>query len=201
MRAAALAALLAVAPLSPGAETMERCPLDAMVVFDGSGSMASMGFNGLDEPRIFAARDAVRAAAPAIAPVRKVGLVVYGPGTGGGCANIDLRFPPTANAAPRIIAEVDAIEPAGETPLTDAVRAATAALGWPQTPGVVVLVTDGKETCSGAPCQLAAELAAGPAELTVHVIGFQVRSDFFRWRHQDKAGAEDGVTPPAASPT
>ena len=52
-------------------------------------------------------------------------------------------------------------------------------LDYTNRPATVVLVTDGKETCGGAPCQLAAELAATDYELTVHVIGFKVRGDRF----------------------
>ena len=59
----------------------QDCLRDAVVVFDGSGSMAEMGFNLLEEPRIFEAREAVHAAVPKIAAVRRLGLIVYGPGT------------------------------------------------------------------------------------------------------------------------
>ena len=37
----------------------DDCAADAMIVFDGSGSMAEMGFNDIDEPRIFEARRAM----------------------------------------------------------------------------------------------------------------------------------------------
>ena len=45
--------------LSLPAAASEDCTEDAMIVFDGSGSMAEMGFNQIDEPRIFSARRAV----------------------------------------------------------------------------------------------------------------------------------------------
>lgn len=152
-----------------------------MIVFDGSGSMAETGFNQLDEPRIFEARRAVADAIPAIAEVRRLGLIVYGPGGTDECSGLDLRFPPMADAEPRIIGAVEALRPSGDTALTEAVRMAAEVLEYRTRPGAVVLVTDGKETCGGAPCQLAAELAAEGAGLTVHVIGFKVRGDFFAW--------------------
>jgi hypothetical protein len=40
---------------------------------------------------------------------------------------------------------------------------------------VVVLVTDGEETCGGAPCALGQFLKANSRALTVHVIGYQLR--------------------------
>ncbi len=185
-RLLALALALAL-PGQIGAQSAwsNDCSVDAMVVFDGSGSMAEMGFNDLDEPRIFEARRAMHDVMPLIAPFRRIGLIVYGPAPGGGpgtqCANIDLRFAPQAGAGPAVTQAVDALEPAGETPLTQAVQTAAQVLDHHSRPGVVVLVTDGRETCGGAPCQLAATLAAESADLTVHVIGFKVRGDFFGW--------------------
>ena len=50
-----------------------------MIVFDGSGSMAEMGFNDISEPRIFEARKAIADVTPDIARDRRLGLIVYGP--------------------------------------------------------------------------------------------------------------------------
>lgn len=171
-----------IAPL----QAQETCTRDAMVVFDGSGSMAEMGFNLLDEPRIFDARKAMRTVLPQVTPVRRVGLVTYGFSGGDSCQSVTLRFAPEPNAAERIISEVERLQPAGETPLTAAIAEAARVLDYTQKPGEIVLVTDGKETCGGSPCQLAAELAAGP-DLTVHVIGFRVRGEHFAWPDQPQA--------------
>ena len=159
-----------------------------MLVFDASGSMASMGYNGLDQPRIVDARTAMREALPGITPFRRVGLITYGPGSGDACANIELRLPPTPNAAAAIISEIDQIQPAGDTPLTEAVLAAAETLMYREKPGTVVLVTDGKETCDGATCAVAQELFSDGVALTVHVIGFKVRADFFQWQGTETDG-------------
>ncbi len=152
-----------------------------MIVFDGSGSMAEMGFNDIDEPRIFEARRALHKTVPAIGQARRLGLVIYGPGGEGGCGNIDVRFGPKWQAAEQILSDVDRLEPDGDTPLTEAVAAAANALNYKEQPGAIVLVTDGKETCGGNPCALAAELSAAGHDLTVHVIGYKVRGDQFAW--------------------
>lgn len=185
-RVLALAAALAAA--DPAAATTD-CIADAMVVFDGSGSMSEVGFNEMETPRIFEAREAVRRAVPPVAAARRLGLIVYGPNRGDPCAGVDLRFAPRVDAAPAIIAAVDTLIPDGDTPLTDAVARAAEALDRRRAPGVVVLITDGKETCGGQPCLLAATLAADAPDLTVHVIGFKVRDAFFSWSSQ--ADAED----------
>lgn len=154
-----------------------------MLVFDGSGSMAATGHNGLDHPRIIDARLAVEQSIPKITPFRRVGLIIYGPGPQDSCSNIDLRFKPQNHAASRIIAEINDLSPVGETPLTEAVRHAADALDSRQKSGVVVLVTDGRESCGGAPCLLAEQLAVN-ARITVHVIGFRVRGQFHQWNGQ-----------------
>ncbi len=159
-----------------------------MVVFDGSGSMSETGFNLLEEPRIHEARRAMRSAMPPIAANRNLGLIIYGPGPGDLCSNIDLRFAPTPDAAAAIIAAVDRLVPSGNTALTEAVRQAAEALDYATQPGTIVLVTDGKETCGGAPCELAGELVSQGHDLTIHVIGFRVRGDHFSW---DKSTADD----------
>ncbi|WP_298864655.1 vWA domain-containing protein [uncultured Sulfitobacter sp.] len=162
----------------------EDCSSDAMIVFDGSGSMAEMGFNDINEPRIFEARRAMAETIPNIAQVRRLGLVIYGPNGTDECSGLDIRFAPSVNAAKPIIDAVDALEPSGSTPLTEAVRMAAQTLQYKTRPATILLVTDGKETCGGMPCALAAELAAEGAETTVHVIGFKVRGTFFSWDRQ-----------------
>ena len=179
MARAATGMALAATLLGPAVVVAEpSCTADAIVVFDGSASMAEIGPGSGGEPRIVPAREAMHRAMPEIALSRRLGLVIYGPGSQRqSCRNVDLRFPPIPDAAPRITGAVDALVPDGNTPLTAAVRSAAEALEYTSRPGVVVLVTDGRETCGGSPCALGAELAARAAELTVHVIGFQLQPD------------------------
>lgn len=191
-RVAASAGIAAVL-LSSAAHA--SCTDDAMIVFDGSGSMAEIGFNQIDEPRIFEARRAVRTAMPEVEPFRRIGLIVYGPGgpgSVGACSGIELRFGPRVDAADAVIASVDALEPEGQTALTEAVALAAQTLGAPETAGTVVLVTDGKETCGGQPCALAADLSG--SGVTVHVIGFKVRGEHFGWQSQGDTDYNNSVS-------
>lgn len=165
-----------------------------MLVFDGSASMAELGFDIQDSTRIVDARQAMRRAMPRIAPYRRIGLLIYGPGPKDACSNIDLRFGPMENAAPRIIADIETLTPNGLTPLAAAVRQAAEVLGHRTRPGIVVLVTDGNETCGGRPCQLGMELATEARDLTVHVIGFKVVADFFSWDNPEQKDYTQGET-------
>jgi len=167
-------------------ETLSNCSTDAMLVFDGSGSMAETGYNGLDQPRIIAARKAMHQALPNITPFRNLGLLTYGAGDVSidhGCQNVNLKLTPAYNTAGQITAELDTLIPNGDTPLTNSVEMAANVLDYKNKPGVVVLVTDGKETCGGEPCQLASRLSQEGLDFKVHVVGFQIRSDFFDWRN------------------
>ncbi|HSD92842.1 MAG TPA: VWA domain-containing protein [Methyloceanibacter sp.] len=153
------------------------CTEDAMIVFDASGSMAGNTVQGLfsDITRIDEVRKALGQVLPGATKFRRVGLITYGPGPYGQC-NVALDFRPMPNAAPQIMSVVNALNPAGKTPLVEAVKQATRVLDYQ---GVVVLLTDGEETCGGAPCELGKLLKATGRSLTVHVIGYQLRA--FRW--------------------
>jgi Ca-activated chloride channel family protein len=69
---------------------------------------------------------------------------------------------------------VESLNPSGKTPLVKAVEEAAEVLDFKTKPGMVILLTDGEETCGGAPCDLGRMLAAEGAQLTVHVIGFRM---------------------------
>jgi Ca-activated chloride channel family protein len=49
---------------------------------------------------------------------------------------------------------MNALVPAGRNPLTSAVEQAAAVLDYRNKPGVIVLLTDGEETCGRQPCDL-----------------------------------------------
>jgi len=60
--------------------------------------------------------------------------------------------------------------------LTSAVEQAANVLDYREKPGVIVVVTDGEETCGRSPCELGKQLHAAADQLTVHVIGFRVEN-------------------------
>lgn len=148
------------------------CYEDAMIVFDASGSMGQTSGSSDDLARIVEARDAVRQVLPHVPQERRVGLLTYGPGARGFCENFQVRLTPEPHQHDRILAEIDALSPLGDTPLGRAVEHAAEALAYKTRPAVVVLVTDGRDTCGGSVCRIAERLAQEGADMTVHVIGF-----------------------------
>jgi Ca-activated chloride channel family protein len=171
-----VAGLLGGATIAAGAEETQQpaCTKDAILVFDSSGSMAGPGFGELTTTRMEKVRQALRQVLPSVAPIRNLGLVVFGPGAHAkdSCANIELRLAPARNSAERIMAVIDNVQPYGQTPITAAVQEAAKVLKYRERPAVIVLLTDGEETCGGNPCALAQMLKSESADLTVHVIGY-----------------------------
>jgi len=153
------------------------CKDDAMIVFDASGSMSGNQLLGVanSEPKIDILRDALAHVLPSATRFRKVGLITFGPGPWNQC-NVTLNLKPTANATSLIMNDVNALVPAGKTPLTTAIEAAANALDYRNKPGVIVVVTDGEETCGRSPCELAKQLHATAYRLIIHVISFRYHS-------------------------
>jgi Ca-activated chloride channel family protein len=165
-----------------------------MLVFDGSASMGEISFDITDNTRIVDARDAMRRAMPQIEPFRRLGLIIYGPGSNDACSNIDLHFSPIKDAAAPIVSAVEVLQPSGLTPLSASVKRAAEVLNYQTQPAIVVLVTDGNETCGGRPCALAGELEKRALDLTIHVIGFKVVADFFSWDNPEQKSYTEGAT-------
>jgi Ca-activated chloride channel homolog len=172
----ALMTLFAGLASAHGEPPVSPCTEDAMIVFDASGSMSGNMEGGIGtlKPRIDEVRNALAEILPEATRFRRVGLITYGPGPGEQC-NVRLDLKPTANAASAIMRDLDALSPAGKTPLVTAVAKAAEVLDYRNKPGMIVVVTDGEETCGASPCELGKELRAAAAQLTVHIIGFRMK--------------------------
>ncbi|MGI9411841.1 MAG: vWA domain-containing protein [Hyphomicrobiaceae bacterium] len=164
-------ALLAVP--GAGATLALACKENAMLVFDSSGSMSSIR-NGL--PKIVVAREAASEILPDVTRRRPTGLVTYGGNRGPTCGDVHLKVPPMVHSGEVILAELGAMQPNGQTPLSDAVMLAVQTLKGLGKPGIVVLVTDGLENCGYNACAMGRQLRAEAANIRVHVIGFHLHS-------------------------
>lgn len=160
---------------------LPACSADAMLVLDLSLSMGESSFVEFGRPKIDVAREALGTVMREAAPYRDIGLVTYGPGGADQCSGVTVHFSPRPDAARPLLDRVTTLAPGGSTPLTAAVSAAADTL---PRGGEVVLITDGAETCAGSPCALASALRA-EGDVTVHVIGFQVRGAFREWQSVD----------------
>lgn len=152
------------------------CLDDAMLVFDASGSMLSTDTDPDGLKRIDRIKQALHRFLPTVAPRRRLGLITYGPGPAARCNNVKLEFRPSLNAGERILEAIEALRPDGRTPLTRAVELASEVLAYRKRPAVIVLLTDGQETCGGDDCALARALKAHAADITVHVVTYRIAS-------------------------
>lgn len=157
------------------------CQSDAMIVFDASGSMGTTDY-ALKVPRIARVKSSMERVLPEVAPMRRLGLIVYGEGDYNDCDSIDLRMKPTANAAETMLSVIRGINPRGRTPLTNSVQLAAEALDYQSQQSTIVLLTDGEETCGGDPCKVAKQLKSESRDLTIHVIGYREQGGYFTAR-------------------
>ena len=145
-----------------------------VLVLDGSGSM----WGQIDgQAKIAIAKTVMADLIDQIPTDFQTGLIVYGHRRKGDCDDIEMLIPVGPHDPVAMKAKVQAISPKGKTPLSEAVRQAAQALRYTEERVTVVLVSDGLETCDVDPCALAAELAMGGVDFTVHVIGFDISAE------------------------
>lgn len=167
-----------------GGEVTEGGPMAASTLtvnVEPSGSMAEE--TGTGEAKIEAAKRAMREVIARI-PEREgynVGFRVYGQEGSNqeadrklSCRSTELLVPIEETDADALLAEVEAVEPTGWTPLALALEEAgdDFAAGGESVTNAVIMVTDGEETCGGDPCAVAGDLNAAEIGLTTHVVGF-----------------------------
>lgn len=171
--AAGLGLLVSWAVVPPAAAE----PVKAILVLDASGSM----WGQVDgRAKIAIAKDTVSEILGNWRPENALGLVVYGHRSKGDCADIEVVREPGPVDVAAFKGSVAGITPKGKTPMTAAVRQAAEALKFTEGPATVILVSDGEETCGLDPCAVAEELAALGVGLTVHTVGFDLKSDAAR---------------------
>lgn len=144
-----------------------------MLVFDASGSMWGQ-IGGKSKREI--ARKAAQSYVAGLPAGSRLGLLAYGHRQKDSCSDIETLLPPAALDARTFNQKRDGIKALGKTPLTRAITQAAEALDYKREPATVIVVTDGIETCHADPCAAAQELAATAKQLTVHVIGFDIKA-------------------------
>ncbi|MGW4533239.1 vWA domain-containing protein [Nocardia sp. NPDC004340] len=176
--AAAIGFLALTGATMPAAaeETPDYAP--TMLILDASGSMERPDPAGT---MMDAAKVAVHSFVDSAPAQSRVGLAVYGTGTGNteadkaaGCQDVQVLHKPQTLDRAALGSAVDGVRARGWTPMGTALRQAAAAL--PDSgPRSIVLVSDGDDTCSPPdPCEVAAELKQRGLDLVLHTIGFAV---------------------------
>ena len=179
-RGAALLAgsmMLASAALSPVAAHAEGGRSVALVL-DASGSMNAKLPDGTT--RIDAAKAAVADLVGKLPGDTRLALRVYGhqsPTSAKNCRDTALLVPfgNVAGNKSAVVAAAQGVRAQGYTPITHSLKLAAEDLAREESASrVVVLVSDGRETCAADPCATAKALADADAKLVVHTVGLGV---------------------------
>ncbi|HSA59244.1 MAG TPA: VWA domain-containing protein [bacterium] len=166
-------ATLSVAVSFRGAEAKT----DIEFVLDASGSMrAAMG----GSTQIDIAKQTVKSTIGTIPADTHVALRVYAhrveqSDKAGSCVDTELMIPFGPLNAAAFSARVDSIQPKGYTPIAYSLQQVANDFGIDrEAEKVVILVSDGEETCGGDPVQAVKDLIAKGFKLKLHAVGFNV---------------------------
>jgi hypothetical protein len=148
------------------------------LVLDSSGSMKAKLADG--RTRMDAAKTAVAEFVDKLAPDTRLAFWAYGHQSATAkkdCKDNALLSDFGAASATKadVVDKAKSLEPLGYTPITYSITRAAEGLGSEESASrVVVLVSDGKETCQADPCAAAKALADADAKLVVHTVGVGV---------------------------
>ncbi len=178
-----------VADLGPGALQVRMAAGQALVrtignleiILDASGSM-----NGAIDGRrkIDIAHEALAALVEKLPDHTNVALRAYGHRKGGDCSDVELLTPLSVLDRSALTARINAVKPAqkGMTPIGASLQQVADDLKGAQGDVLVVLVSDGDETCDGDPAQVATRIHADNPKIRFDVIGFNVGPAEWRTR-------------------
>ncbi len=147
-------------------------------ILDASGSM----LDELDgKPKLAIARDVLTSRLNLLPPDINVGLRVYGhrlpwqDDEEASCRDIELVVPLSPGAGEQISGLLPDLEAKGMTPMTESIRQASADFTFtPERNNLIVLLSDGIETCDEDPAEAVQFLQELGIDFTIHVIGLDV---------------------------
>jgi len=174
-RVSLIALACGLLPLTALAQTCNTADRSVLLILDASGSMNAKLPNG--ETRISVAQRAIKGVAGFVSAQAQLSLRMYGAQSAArqkNCQDTHLAVPfgPASAAGGTITASVDGAKAQGYTPIAYSLGQAANDFPADAKERVIVLVSDGKETCQGDPAVAAKALAV--KGITVHTVGFVV---------------------------
>ncbi len=175
MRASLCTLVVSVLPAAALAQTCNTADRTIVLILDASGSMNAKLPNG--ETRIAVARRAVKGVAALVPAEARISLRLYGaqsPASAKNCRDTHVGVPlgPAGTLGETIAKVVDGATAQGYTPIAYSLQQAANDFPADAKERVIVLISDGKETCQGDPVVAAKGLAA--KGIVVHTVGFVV---------------------------
>ena len=157
-------------------------PQNIVFILDASNSMHKPF--GVDS-RLDVAKQALIDLLPVVEEIEQSGLYVYGhridkEDEQASCQDIEALFPILAGSAagdPAVIDTIRALEARGKTPIADALITVSNDLTGFSGESVIILITDGEETCGGDPVVVAQMLRTLEPPIVLHVVGLDISED------------------------
>ena len=164
---------------APAAGGAGAAPSRLEVILDVSNSM----WGQVDgRAKIELAREALGGALADFPADLPVGLRAYGHRVSfedevEGCVDTERLLAPAAGNAPEVVRQANLLTPRGQTPIARSLEDAGADLRAEGGAAVILLVSDGVESCGGDPQAVAAELRASGLQVVLHTVGLGVTPD------------------------
>jgi len=143
-------------------------PPAILYVVDGSSSM----WNKIDgTAKITLVRELLAHSVVNYPSTAKPGLIAFGHRIQADCNDFELLAP--IGAPPALFSKrLHAFTPKGRTPLAEVIKLAIERIKAHGGRGTIVLISDGRDNCSGDPCDAA---AGSGSEITIDVVGLHLR--------------------------
>ena len=176
-RKSILSILLIVLALPILAQTQQT---NIAIILDGSGSMQAFLPSG--QSKLDAAKEAVEVLVQTLPTDTNASFWSYGhrlpqDDVTASCNDIEQILPLQPINAQSFISAAQNLNAIGYTPISQSLTLAAQTLPVSaDVNNIIVLVSDGEETCAGDPCAVAQQLAASNVDLKVNTIGFDVDS-------------------------
>lgn len=169
------------------------------IILDASGSMLARAG---EQRRIAVAQAALRSLVEQLPEQTNVALRTYGRRRSNDCSDSELVQPLGPLDRAGLIAQIESTQPVPEarTPLALSLKQAADDVSNAQGDVLILVVSDGNETCDGNPVQEVANLRAAHPNVRVSVVGFSVGPDEWRKQLQEAAAQGDGTYFDAATP-
>lgn len=156
----------------PGGVHAETFP-EVMFIMDASGSM----WGPCDgQTKIEAARSVFAKVIPSLPKEVKIGLTAYGHNRKGDCNDVEILIPTGSESRGALMDRIMKINPKGMTPIAASLKMVTETLKTREEETMIVLISDGEETCNADPCGVARALKNSGIKFILHVVGFGVDS-------------------------
>ena len=143
----------------------------AAIVFDASGSM----WGRIDgKAKITIAKEALSDVIKHWNADIPLGLTIYGHRRKADCNDIETVIPPGPLDKKKMLSIIGATKPKGKTPIVRSLRKVADELDYTKHKAIIILISDGRETCDHDPLKAIEALKKKGLDLVVHVIGFDV---------------------------